>query len=554
LTPWVLDEPQSLMARLAKERLQQISKLERETWQPYPIQQQLLCQRAFLVGFGGSGGGGKSAALLMSAKANHKKALILRRTYPNLRELIDRSREMFSSSGRYNAVDRVWRFSDGQSIELGTCQFEHNRENYRGREHSGLLIDEVTELPGGWATVQFLSGWVRSPDPDQHCQIVLTFNPPSTPESMWVLDVFGPWIDPTHDNPAASGEIRYFATIDGKDTEVEDARPFYLEGDTPVWVHKTKSGFLDDAERPVTGQEIIEPRSRTFIRAALDDNPALAQTGYRQTLLSLPEPLRSQLLYGDMSIRVSDDAWQVIPSAWVEAAFERWENSCPIASPLTCIGVDVARGGRDQTVLALRRGYWFESLQSYPGAQTPDGPTVAAQVAAHYEEGCAINIDVVGVGTTVYDILSHTYSLVTAIGGGEKSFKSDASGRLSFFNKRAEIYWLLREALDPASGINICLERDSRLKAELCAPRWSLAPPIAGETHKNGRIKIESKDQIHKRLGRSPDLADAVVYCWAEHKNTFVPIQYGISDRDLTPKVPEVQVKLSRPQRQRRWR
>jgi hypothetical protein len=53
---------------------------------------------------------------------------------------------------------------------------------------------------------------------------------------------------------------------------------------------------LDDAQRPVTGKEIIEPRSQTFIRATFDDNPALAQTGYRQTLLSLPEPLRSQLL------------------------------------------------------------------------------------------------------------------------------------------------------------------------------------------------------------------------------------------------------------------
>ncbi|MGL5062335.1 MAG: hypothetical protein ACRC62_20350 [Microcoleus sp.] len=507
---------------------------EWKPWEPYPIQKKLLECDATLVGFGGSGGGSKTCGILLAAYLKHKKSLILRKTYPNLKEIIERSREMFTGSGgRYNSIDKMWRFPDGKIIEMGALQYEKDKQDYRGREHSGLLVDEVTELPGGWATLQFLMGWMRSPDPKQKCQCVITFNPPSTPEGEWVKEVFAPWVDPFHGNPAEPGEIRYFVNIDGKDTETEHTEPFELDG------------------------ELYEPMSRTFIKATLEDNLALKNTSYRTTLKSLPEPLRSQLLYGDMSLSMDDDEWQVIPSIWVERAFERWENSCPLPSNLTAMGVDVARGGKDQTIIALRRGYWFEELHKHPGSATPDGGMVAAQVVKHYEEGCSINVDVIGVGTSVYDILKDTYPNVAAIGGGEKSIKSDRSGKLAFYNKRAELLWLLREALDPEIGENICLPRDSRLKSELCAARWKLVPPTAGDLSKKGRIQVEGKDDIKERLGRSPDLADAICYCWANQNTEFEPIQYNLDKQDIAPKMPEIQVQhsFSRPKRSRSgWR
>jgi Terminase large subunit, T4likevirus-type, N-terminal len=499
---------------------------EWQLWEPYPIQQKLLDCDASLVGFGGSGGGSKTTAILFAAYLKHKKSLILRKTYPNLKEIIERSRELFhGSGGKYNSIDKMWRFPGGKNIEMGALQYEQEKDNYRGREHSGLFVDEVTELPGGWATLQFLMGWMRSPEVDQKCQCVITFNPPSTPEGEWIKEVFAAWIDPFHENPAESGEIRWFANIDGKDTEVEQTEPFELNG------------------------ELIEPMSRTFIRATLEDNLKLKNTMYRQTLKSLPEPLRSQLLYGDMSLQMDDDAWQVIPSPWLEAAFWRYENSCPLNTALSCIGVDVARGGKDATVLAMRRGYWFEELKTYPGKSTPDGGAVAAQVANHWEEGCAINVDVLNVGNSVYDILKGTYPRVQAIGSGEKSHRCDRSGKLAFADKRAEMYWLFREALDPEHGDNLCIPRNSRLKAALCAPRWTLEPPTAGDESKKGRIRIESKDNgkenkkgIKARLGRSPDDADATVYCWANQLDVFEPIEYGLEVRDIAPKVPNVEV------------
>jgi hypothetical protein len=69
--------------------------------------------------------------------------------------------------------------------------------------------------------------------------------------------------------------------------------------------------------------------SRTFIPSRVSDNPYLMGTGYMTQLQSLPEPLRSQMLYGDFHAGVQDDPWQVIPTAWVEAAMARWKRPRP---------------------------------------------------------------------------------------------------------------------------------------------------------------------------------------------------------------------------------
>ena len=104
-----------------------------------------------------------------------------------------------------------------------------------------------------------------------------------------MIDRWRAWLDAGHSNPALPGELRWYAMIDDEDMEVEG--PAHFE-------HK--------------GEEII-PRSRTFIPAKLADNPFLANTDYRAVLQSMPEPLRSKLLFGDHSIGFQDHRWQVIP-------------------------------------------------------------------------------------------------------------------------------------------------------------------------------------------------------------------------------------------------
>ena len=74
--------------------------------------------------------------------------------------------------------------------------------------------------------------------------------------------------------------------------------------------------------------------------------------------------------------------------------------------------------------------------------------------------------------------------------------------RIPFYNLRAQLYWRLREALHPKSGLGLAIKRSSAVKAQLTAHRWKL---------KGGRILIESKEDIKDRLGASPDEADAIV-------------------------------------------
>src|SRR5690606_28290038 len=146
-------------------------------------------------------------------------------------------------------------------------------------------------------------------------------------------------------------ELRYFAVVNGKEVEVPDARPFVLfKGKEPVY-------DFDPSEYLPT--ELIKPMSRTFIPSRVTDNPYLMGTGYMSTLQALPEPLRSQMLNGDFQAGMEDDPFQVIPTAWVEAAMQRWARPAKLEA-MSSVGVDVARGGKDQTVIARRHGMWFD--------------------------------------------------------------------------------------------------------------------------------------------------------------------------------------------------
>ncbi|HEX2864275.1 MAG TPA: hypothetical protein VHN99_06880, partial [Deinococcales bacterium] len=179
--------------------------------------------------------------------------------------------------------------------------------------------------------------------------------------------------------------------------------------------------------------------------------------------------------------------------------------------------VDVARGGRDKTVLAPRWGTFVGHLITAPGKSTPDGPAVAALVMNHAGPHTLVNVDVIGVGTSPYDHLKTTHPKTEAINGAEGSDARDRTGELAFANKRAELYWRLREALDPTTGQNLALPPDLELLEDLAAPTWRLTAR---------GIQIEAKDDIKKRLDRSPDKGDALVYALAE-PTVFTPPPRG---------------------------
>jgi hypothetical protein len=443
-------------------------------WKPLPGPQTLAFEsQADIIGYGGAAGGGKTDLACGKALRRHKNIMILRREATQLVGVVDRFTQLIGNREGYNGQAKIWRLKN-QVIEFGSLPHLGDETKYQGRPHDFLVFDEAANFLE--SQVRFLLGWLRTTDPGQRCQALFTFNPPTSAEGQWVIKFFAPWIDKQHPNPAQPGELRWFASIDGKDVEVASGEPFEHEG------------------KPV------RPLSRTFIPSKVTDNPYLMSTGYMATLQALPEPLRSQMLNGDFSAGISDDPFQVIPTAWVEAAQARWSKPAKLP-PMDSTGCDVARGGKDETIIARRHGMWFDELLAYPGRETPDGPTTAGLVIAATRDKAPDHIDVIGVGSAPYDFLKDAGHHVVGVNVAESSTARDKSGVLEFFNLRSELWWKMREALDPQNNTGITLPPDSKLRADLTAPKWSL---------RGSKIKVESRDEIVSRIGRSPDRASAV--------------------------------------------
>lgn len=455
--------------------------------------------------YGGAGGGGKTFLELLLALGPHCNSIIFRREFAQFRGpegIIEQSRRLIGDRGRLNENLFVWRdLPGGRSIEFGAMKDADDWQKYKGRAHDLKAFDEVPEF----TELQYRSSlaWLRSTSPGQRTRVVATGNPPTNAEGQWVITYWAPWLDPHHPHPAKPGELRWYASIDGEDVARPNAEPFMHEG------------------------HLIQPRSRTFIPARVEDNPYLMRTGYDQVLNSLPEPLRSQMRFGNFQATQTDDQWQVIPTAWVRAAQARWTDQIPtvqtpdgqtINMPLSAIGNDPSRGGGDKNCIAKRYGAWIAPIERYPGSAVPDGPAGAALLfaAAGGSKSVPVQIDVIGVGASVYDHARGLGLSAVALNGSEASHATDKSGKLTFVNKRAEWFWQMREALDPANGQDLALPLDTELLADLCSARWKPTPR---------GVQVEPKADIKQRIGRSPDVGESVIYAFVEGANAW--LQYA---------------------------
>ena len=469
----------------------------RNPWRPLKGPQSVAYEsKADIIGYGGAAGGGKTDLACGKALTQHRKVMILRRVGTELTGILDRLEDLIGSRNGYNGKDNIWRLPKLQ-IELGAVPNAGDERKFQGRPHDLLVFDEATNFLA--SQVRFLLGWLRTTVPGQRCQALFTFNPPTSAEGRWVSAFFAPWLDKKFPNPALPGELRYAASLpadainpNGRDLWVEDGRPFVLIDGEPCY---------DFAPAEYSPADIITPLSRTFIPSRITDNPHLLGTGYMAQLQSLPEPLRSQMLNGDFDAGVEDDAMQVIPTAWVEAAQARWKRPDRL-EPMDSLGVDVARGGRDQTILARRHGMWFDVPLTYPGKSTPDGPTVAGLSIAARRDEAVIHIDVIGVGASPYDFLRDAGQQVIGVNVSEAATCADKSGRLRFKNLRSQLWWQMREALDPTNNTGIALPPDPRLLADLCAPTWQVTGSV---------IYVASREEILEKIGRSPDFGSAYI-------------------------------------------
>lgn len=453
--------------------------------------------QADVIGYGGAAGGGKTDLIVGSSLNIHKRVLVVRREKAQTEGIIQRAEEILGHKNGYNSQKSFWNLGKGKLIEFGGLDNPGDEKRWQGRAHDLKALDEATEIREWQA--RFVMGWNRSSDPTIKSKCLLTFNPPTTAEGRWVIDFFAPWIKKGYPNPAQPGELRWFARVNGKEQEVESNKQFVLIDNQIVY---------DFDPKDYKPEDIITPKSRTFIPARVTDNKYYMETGYMSTLQALPEPLRSQMLYGDFGAGIEDDPWQVIPTAWVEAAQARWKPEDEMrlmykgVFAMDSYGLDVARGGKDSTIGYARHGLWYNRANVLEGIQSKDGPASASFAVSHVRDGAPIHVDVIGVGASTYDFLKQSGMHVIPVDVRNAANSFDRSGRLTFFNLRSQLWWQFRESLDPAYGSTVALPPEPELLADLTAPRWGL---------QGANIKVESREDIVKRIGRSPDYGSAII-------------------------------------------
>jgi hypothetical protein len=204
--------------------------------------------------YGGSAGGGKSYAMIVDplrfAHRSAHRALILRRSMPELRELIDKSRELYPKAFpgcKYREVEKLWNFPSGAKIEFGFLERDADVYRYQGQAYSWIGFDEITHLPTEFSW-NYLASRLRTTDPDITPYMRCTANPGG---------VGAHWVKKRYISPAPPNDS--FLGADGI--------------------------------------------TRKFIPARLQDNPYLAYDGrYEQMLKSLPPAQRKQLLEGDWDV------------------------------------------------------------------------------------------------------------------------------------------------------------------------------------------------------------------------------------------------------------
>lgn len=453
--------------------------------------------------YGGQAGGGKTDLGLGLAVTEHERSLILRRINKDAVKLVERGKEIVGHGRGYNGQQQRWRLNCGgrnRLIDFAGCELESDKQRFKGDPHDLIVFDEGSDFLE--SQYRFIIAWNRSANRNQRCRVLVTSNPPTTAQGLWVIQYWAAWLDPNHPNPARPGELRWYTTIDGVDTEVEGAGPHMING------------------------EPIVARSRTYIPAALSDNPDLAATNYGSVLASLPDELRRAYRDGDWAVGQRDDDFQVIPTAWIEAAQQRWDDKPPKGWGMTAMAVDVAPGGGDQRVIASRYGGWFARLDVKREVDKT-GRLTAGEVVRIRRDRCAVVVDLGGGwGGDCLIALKDNGIPALAFNGVAASTAKTRDGKLRFRNKRAEVAWRFREALDPEQegGSVVALPPDAELKADLASYRWKNTP--AG-------ILIEDKDNQKERLGRSPDRGDAVLMCLSEGDNAVKRMR--AQDRNSMP-------------------
>ena len=232
-------------------------------WTPQPRQRIFMQRSENEALYGGAAGGGKSDCAIAEAHRQvqipHYRGLILRKTYPQLSEMIDRSREIYKPAfpkASYNEQKHCWTFPSGAKIYFGTMQHTKDRTNYQGKRYDFIDFDELTHFT--WDEYSYLFSRNRPNGSGTRCYIRAQANPGGIGHG-WVKE-------------------RFITAAPPMTPIYEDVNIVFPDGHTEK-----------------------RRRSRIFIPSSIFDNKILLKNDpeYITRLAALPENERRALLYGD---------------------------------------------------------------------------------------------------------------------------------------------------------------------------------------------------------------------------------------------------------------
>ncbi len=235
----------------------------RVIWKPQPKQALMMSRREYEALYGGAAGGGKSDYLLCEALRQvhipHYKGLILRKTTPQLTELIDRSRVLYGQAfpkARYNGSSKCWTFPSGAKIYFGHMHTSADRFNYQGLRYDFIGFDELTHFT--YEEYSYMYSRNRPGGEGTRIYVRATANPGGIGHG-WVKSHF---ITPAE----------------------------------PMSTVKTPVQIVDES-----GKLVTRYRDKIFVPSSVFDNKILLKNDpdYVSNLSLLPESERKALLYGD---------------------------------------------------------------------------------------------------------------------------------------------------------------------------------------------------------------------------------------------------------------
>ena len=206
----------------------------------------------------------------------------------------------------------------------------------------------------------------------------------------------------------------------------------------------------------------------------------------------------------------------LIPLSWVEAAERRWLSFKEPQGQEVCT-CDPGLSDGDPTAFVWRIGNYVTRVERYRKFDTMQ---TLGRLVIEQKRGVMIGVDPIGIGAGIINRATEQDIDIVPIDFRYRTDRTDITGTLQFHVLRDALWYALHEALDPNGNIKLCIPPDESLREDLTAPTWFMTSV--------GKIKIEAKDKIKARLGRSTDTGDALAM-------SLYMGYYGSSDLDMDP-------------------